>query len=158
MDDKDLRDLTAGQTRTVDFELVPAIVGVPVELDKASISVEIQVLRRTVSKTISISVRLLAPPTWVENGVWKEYQFKRKDPLEWLREITVQGPREDLDKLDPKNVDAYVVLVEGDKKPVSWSQRKVIVRFPPELRIRLAPDQPELTVWFRLEKRAGVPE
>jgi len=151
----DLKHLTPGQTKTVEFELVPSIADVPVEPAQASISVEIEVRRRTITKTISIAVRILTPPGWVENGVWNEYQFKRKDRLEWLRQITIEGPREDLDKLDPKSVDAHVALVEGDKKPVSWTVRKVTLRFPPDLKIQLAPGQAPPTVQFRLEKRTA---
>lgn len=151
---KDFKHLGPGDKRTVTFELLSSIAGVPVRLlDTAEIAADIEVRRLTASKKIAISVCVVVPVSWTENGVWKEYQLKRKDPLQWRRDITVVGPREHIDKLKPVDVDAYIVLVEDDKQPVSWSTRKVVLRFPPDLQIALADGQDEPTVQFRLEKR-----
>jgi len=150
---RNFKDLAPGDKRTVAFELLNSIAGIPVRLDTAEVFADIEVRRLTASKKIAISVRVVVPVSWTENGVWKEYQLKRKDPLQWRRDITVVGPREHIDKLKPVDVDAYIVLVEDDKKPVSWSTRKVVLRFPPDLQIGLAEGQDEPTVQFRLEKR-----
>lgn len=150
---KDLKGFAPNKTHMVTFELVATIGGINVNLDKNSISTQIEIRQHTEIREVPISVRVLIPATWIDNGTWKEYEFKRKDSLEWLTKIKVTGPREDIEKLDPKSIDAYISLVEDDKKPVSWSTRKVVVHFPPHLQIRLADDQAEPTVQFRLEKR-----
>jgi len=153
---KDFKSLAPGDKRRMTFELLSSIAGIPVHLDTAEVAADIEVRRLTASKKIAISVRVVVPVSWTENGLWKEYQLKRKDPLQWRRDITVVGPREHIDRLKPVDVDAYIVLVEDDKKPVSWSTRKVVLRFPPDLQITLADGQDEPTVQFRLEKRTAA--
>ncbi len=152
--EQDLKAMTPGQKKTVTFELVSQIDSFPVRLDKKTVTVDIQVMKRTADKILTVTVKALTPPAWMTNGVWKEYKLKQKDVVEWRPKITVIGPREDLGKLSPDKIEAFIELVEDDKTPVgSWLTRKVVFRFPPELNVRLKPGTPEPSVQFRLDKR-----
>jgi len=137
-------------------EIVPTIEApngpVTIEPEQGTVEVTVQISQPTDQKTITVTVGWLAPVTWPEE-IWKEYSFVRKDPLEWRKEIIVRGPKTDLQQLDEKSVEAYVVLREDDKKPVSWLTRKVQIRFPPNLRLQVVGETP--TVSFRLEPRTG---
>jgi len=157
--EKDLSALPAGKEQKVTFELIPALGAESVKLKTDTVTVNLQVVRKTASatETISITVRIVTPAEWTETGVWAKYKLVRRDPIEWRTEITVTGPRKDIDILKTdktKTVDAYIVLTDSDTEPIeSWSSRKVTLRFPPGLQIQLASGQVEPTVQFRLEKR-----
>ena len=51
------------------------------------------------------------------------------------------------------DVQAYLVLTDDDKKPVSWWSRQVEVRLPQKLNLSLLGAPP--TVTFKLEKLPG---
>jgi hypothetical protein len=158
--EKDLTDLPAGQDQKVTFQLIPTIGSEAMILGTDQATVNLQVVRRATAatETISVTVRIVTPAEWSEEGVWAEYKLVRKDRIEWRTKITVTGPRKDIDILKTdktKTVDAYIVLTDSDTEPIdSWSSRKVTLRFPPGLQIQLASGQTEPTVQFRLEKRA----
>jgi hypothetical protein len=160
--EKDLTELPAGQEQEISFQLIPAIGSEPVKLDANSVTVSLQVVRRTASatETIPITVKIVTPAEWTEEGVWDKYKLVRKDRIEWLTKINVTGPRKDIDILKTdktKTIDAYIVLTDSDTEPIdSWSDRKVTLRFPPDLQIQLASGQVEPTVRFRLEKRVAT--
>jgi hypothetical protein len=160
--EKDLTDLPAGQEQEIAFQLISAIGSEPVKLDIKSVTVSIQVVRRMASATeiIPITVKIVTPAEWTEEGVWDKYKLVRKDRIEWLTKINVTGPRKDIDILKTdktKTIDAYIVLTDSDTEPIdSWSDRKVTLRFPPDLQIQLASGQVEPTVRFRLEKRVAT--
>ncbi len=163
--EKDLTDLPIGETGDVTFQLIAAIGAEPIELDQAELTVSVKVVRRTAAatETIPITVRIIAPAEWSEEGqegVWAQYKLVRKDRLEWRGKVTVTGPRKDIDILktdNTKTIDAYIVLTDSDTEPIdSWSSRPVTLRFPPDLQIQLASGQTEPIVQFRLEKRAAV--
>ena len=157
--EKDLSDLPAGEEQKITFQLMPAIGAQSVELETNTVTVSLQVLRRTTAATeiIPITVRIVTPAEWTETGVWDQYKLVRRTPIEWLTKVTVTGPRKDIDILKTdktKNIDAYIVLTDSDTEPIaSWSSRKVTLRFQPGLQIQLASGQVEPTVDFRLEKR-----
>ena len=157
--EKDLTNLPAGEEQKVRFQLIPTLAGKSVKLKNDAVTVNLQVVRKTTAanETIPITVKIITPAEWTETGVWTQYKLVRRDRIEWSSEITVTGPRKDIDILKTdktKNVDAYIVLTDSDKEPIeSWSSRKVTLRFPPGLQIQLASGQVEPTVQFRLEKR-----
>ena len=157
--EKDLTDLPVGKDQKVKFQLIPALGAESVKLKADTVTVSLQVVRRTAAatETIPITVRIVTPAEWPETGVWAQYKLVRRDRIEWLTKITVTGPRKDIDILKTdkaKTVDAYIVLTDSDTEPIdSWSSRKVTLRFPPGLQIQLASGQVEPTVQFRLEKR-----
>ena len=162
--EKDLTDLPVGEDQKVKFQLISAVGAESVKLKADTVTVSLQVVRRTAAatETIPITVRIITPAEWTdETGVWVQYKLVRRDRIEWLTEITVTGPRKDIDILKTdktKTVDAYIVLTESDTEPIdSWSSRKVTLRFPPGLQIQLASGQVEPTVQFRLEKRVTTP-
>jgi hypothetical protein len=162
--EKDLTDLPIGEPQDVSFQLIAAIGAEPVELAKSEMTVSVKVVRRTAAatETIPITVRIVSPAEWSEEGqgVWTQYTLVRKDRIEWRTKITVTGPRKDIDILKTdktKTIDAYIILTDSDTEPIdSWSSRPVTLRFPPDLQIQLASGQTEPTVQFRLEKRAAV--
>ena len=149
------------ETRTV--ELVPMIsaplnsgkLDVDVELDAKNVQVSYQVGQRIENRSLVVSVRLLTPATWAEDGTWREYVLSRKDLLEWRKQITVAGSQKDLQLLEEKKIDAYVILNEDDKTPIeSWVTRDVVVRFPGDLALRVMNEKP--TVSFKLVRKPAV--
>ncbi len=148
-------DLSGRPTGPVEvtFEIFPEIAGVPVRLDRNTIKATIDIRQRTAKKNLVITVRVLAPPDWED---LRSYELVRKDELEWRPEIAVSGPKTDLDKLDAKDVEAYVVLREDDRKPMeTWISRAVTIRFPPALQVQLDRAPPQVS--FRLDKRPTEP-
>ena len=159
--EKDLTNLPAGEDQKVKFQLISTIGAESVKLKSDTVTVNLQVVRKTAAatETIPITVRIVTPAEWPETGVWAEYKLVRRDRIEWLTKITVTGPRKDIDILKTdktKTVDAYIILTDSDTAAIdSWSSRKVTLRFPPGLQIQLAPGHLEPTVQFRLEKRVA---
>ena len=93
---------------------------------------------------------------WIEDDVWSTYQFVQKNKLDWTKEITVTGSREDLEKLTPDDIRAYIILSDDDKKPErKWWEGKVHVEFPPGLKVSLAKPVPPVVYW--LGKRTDTP-
>jgi hypothetical protein len=145
----DLSAQPVGKTVEVEFEIFPQIADIPVRLDQNTVKVPIEIRQQTATKSFMVTVRVLAPSEWDDT---RKYDLVKKDPLEWRPEITVTGSKTDLDKLDPKDVDAYVQLREDDKKPMeTWIARAVSIRFPPGLAVQLAGEPPQVN--FRLDKR-----
>ncbi|MCJ7544963.1 MAG: hypothetical protein MUP47_10470 [Phycisphaerae bacterium] len=144
-------DLSGRPTGPVEvtFEIFPEIAGVPVRLDQNTVKATLDIRQRTAKKNLVITVRVLVLPDWDD---LRNYELVRKDALEWRPEITVSGPKTDLDKLDAKDVEAYIVLREDDRKPMeTWAARAVTIRFPPNLQVQLDRAPPQVN--FRLDKR-----
>ncbi len=151
---RSLKNLETGKPITVEFEIVLDIAGIPVRPDQKTLSIPVTIRQRTDKKVLTVTVTAQVPPDWL-NGL-QAFELVQEAPLEWRPEITVTGAVADLDRLDAKSVDAYIILVEDDKKPVeSWLSRQVQIRFPPELDVRVEGDRP--TVQFRLEQRPQLP-
>jgi len=150
---QDLAGYETGQPIEVTFRIIPQVAGVPVEPERTSVPVTLQISQRTQPKTMTVAVRLLAPAAWFQDGTWERYEVvgKEGEGLEWRKEITVSGPKKDLEQLEAKDIDAYVPLKEQDKAPVSWLTREVVIRFPPHLAVTLVDGPP--TVSFKLLRR-----
>lgn len=149
---KDLKNEQLGKPLAVEFEIIPSIAGISVEPAEKSRKLTIEISQRTDSRRIPVTVHVLEPASWAENGTWQEYILLRKDPLEWRKQITISGAKKDLDRLRAEAVQAYIVLTDDDKKPVaSWLNRQVQIRFPADLKVELLGERP--TVQFKLEKR-----
>lgn len=147
----DLRNAAAG-TITREVEVLPAIAGVPgvvVEPERRTVKVTFTVDQPTDRKTLTVSVRVQSPPAWANDGTWEKFSLVVKTPLEWRKEITVSGSKEDLGKLKAADIDAYVVLREEDKKGGSWWSGEVRVRLPDGLQLELVGEAPK--VQYRLE-------
>jgi hypothetical protein len=108
-------------------------------------------------RDFTINVQVQAPRGWEEDDTWSRYKLEIKNPLEWSnRAVTVVGPRSDLDKLRPQDINAFILLKEDDKSKVeSWLPGQVQVSFPPGLDVRLAEPLPPLD--YKLVKRPEVP-
>ena len=150
--EKNLQNEQTGVPITVKAEIIPLLEGQEVELEEKSIEVTVVIKQLTGKRSIPIAVSVLAPPAWLEDGTWKEYVLERQEPLDWRKEIVVTGPKKDLDRLNPAEVHAYIIVTDEDKKPVeSWLPRLVVVDFPRDLNVTAAE---KLTVGFRLRKIA----
>jgi hypothetical protein len=142
----------AGQDQqvAVEWRLIPQINGIEVMPDQPSITTTVVVQQLTGVKTVSVPVRVQAPAIWLEDGTWKKYVLRRKAPEDWQKDLKVAGPVKDLDQLNASNISAYVVLTDDDKKFVeSWLPGEIVVRFPEDLKVRLA-EKPS-GVQFKLE-------
>ena len=150
-------DLTDGVPTPRPVDLLKDIAGVDVRPKPAQVSVTYKVRELTDELSFNVSVRPLSPLSWYSDESWKRYTLEVKDESEWRPSITVLGPRTDLDQLRNRTteVDAYIVLTENDKQPVSWLPGKVIIRFPSDLQIRLKGEPP--TVGYRLVERGATP-
>jgi len=152
----DLKGIPTGERITRTLEIVPSIASVPVQPQTTTVEVTFQIEQATGTRTIPVTVQLLAPAAWATDQTWTDYELKRKDDLEWRKQITLAGPKEELQKLRPEDVQAYVPLTEDDKKPVaSWLTREVVVRWPEGLNLRLVGDRPSVS--FKLVKRVLAP-
>jgi len=151
---RSLKAFETGKPVVVEFQIIPEIAGIPVQPDRKTLSVPLTIRQRTDKKVFTVPVMVQMPPEWLDAS--EHFELIRKDPLAWRAEITVTGAVADLDRLDPKSIDAYVVLLEDDKKPVeSWLSRQVQIRFPPDLDVRLEGESP--AVQFRLQQRPELP-
>ncbi|HUS91508.1 MAG TPA: hypothetical protein VM695_06635 [Phycisphaerae bacterium] len=130
--------------------LVRQIAGVPVEPDRPSVTVRVKIAQLTETEELTVPVQVISPTAWMEDGTWGRYALKRQNPLEWRAKVQVSGTRKDLDQLKVGDVQAYVMLTDDDKKPVSWLTRQVEVRLPRGLDLKLLGPRP--TVTFKLEK------
>ena len=115
-----------------------------------------EITQRTQTKQLLVSVGTISPPAWSWDGTWDKYKLQGEaDSLEWRKEITIRGAKKDLDRIEAKDIDAYIELTEDDKEPVSWLSRPLIVSFPPGLAVELVGDPPAVS--FKLVERAEAP-
>jgi len=148
----DLKNHEKDKPIKVPAEIISSIADVPVEPETTSVTVTLQISELTDTKTITVGVRVDCPPDWMEDDTWTQYTLVRKDPLDWRKKITLAGPKKDLDRLGLNGVDAYVTLLDSDKKPLaSWLSREVKLRFPKDFQLKLIGDKP--TVNFKLVQR-----
>ncbi len=151
----DLKSVEPG--RPFPVEVIRQIGEVSVEPDRPNVMVTVEIAELTETESVTTPVQVIAPPSWMEDGTWRDYVLKRQDPLQWRVTLQVNGPRKDLDKLKAQDVQAFVLLTDEDKKPVSWLTREVQVRLPRGLSLELIGPTP--TVTFKLERTntAGGP-
>ena len=153
--EKDLSGKPAGKAAPVTFDIIPEIANMPVTLPHASIEVPVTISQVTDTISMTVTVRVLTMP-----GDWEDsrkFDLIQKDKAEWRPEVRITGPTKELVALQPKDIDAYIVLADDDKKPVeSWlPPHPVQVRFPPSMQVRLDGSPP--TVTFKLQKRSESP-
>ncbi len=149
----DLAGKPGGERIEIEAQIVPFIGDVRVEPAGTTVLVPIEISQPTATRTLPVTVRVLAPPDWTD--VWREYDLVRKDPLEWRPKITVSGAKKDLEQLGPESIHAYVELTETDKDPVSWLERNVQLQFLKGLQLQLVGEPPK--VHFKLQERAAAP-
>jgi len=138
-------------------QINPVIAGIPVRPDQPTVEVSGKVAQLTGEKTLTVPVRLLTPQSWPEDGTWERFVLRKRDPADWRREITVKGPRAELDKLQAQQVEAYIVLTDLDRSPTeSWLERQVEVRFTQPTQAEVVGPLPK--VFFRLEPRPPAVE
>lgn len=154
---RDFKGEPRGVPIRVTWELSPFVAGIEIRPESPKITHTVQIRERTDRKTLRVAVRVTAPYTWLEDGTWDSYVFTREtEETAWVKEVEVTGAKEDLDQLLGEQVDAYIVLAEGDKKTVaSWLERQVEFRLPAKLNVKLA-GGPYL-VKFKLEPRKVGP-
>ncbi len=147
----DLRNV-AGESLTV--ELVPSIGGLPVDPNAPTVDVAYTIRTRARTKDVKITVRLLTPHTWAQNDTWQEFRLEAKDDFWWQKDIVLSGSQEDLERLSPRDIDAYVVLNESHKVPVeTYYLLPVHIRLPADMDVRLVGTAP--SVQIRLARRTG---
>ncbi|HUU22444.1 MAG TPA: hypothetical protein VM389_07895 [Phycisphaerae bacterium] len=154
------KDLSNERTdRPIPVAIEPYVEGIPVRPDRKEVTVRVQVGTLTGEKPIPVTVRLLVPQTWAEDGTWEKYRLVLHPTSTWVQRITVWGPKTALEKLEAKDVDAYIVLNEGDKSPLgSYVPKEVTIWFrgdtenelklvgkPPSVSVRLSPRSPAST-------------
>jgi len=149
-----LQEIESGRPFPVEIE--PLVGGIRVEPHPKTVEVKVTVSELTDTRSFAVSVGLQFPPTWAEDATWAQYSLERKDKLEWRPQITVRGPKKDIEALTPEKVEAYVDLTEEDKNPTgTWWKKEVVVRFPRDRKVELVGSAP--TVEYKLVRRSAPP-
>lgn len=154
----ELKQVQPGETVQQDLKLVASVAGERVSLITETVNVTVEVAQHTDTKKLPVNVFILTPPEWAEDGTWEKYILVRKDKLEWHPTITVTGTKADLEKLEEvkKQVQAYVVLNEGHKKPSGTPDTAPVqIRFPQGLQLKLVGEK--LEVSFNMKLRGTTP-
>ena len=148
----DLRDKPAGEPIRMQVRLRrPDVAGC--RLEPEAVRVNFTVGQQVRQKEFTVTVRVQSPTSWLTDSTWSQYKLLVKDPLEWTKKLTVKGNRMDLDKLRAEDIEAYIILAEDDKRPMtSWLTRKVFVRLPEEIKATVGP---VADVSFRLARQTG---
>ena len=149
-------DLRDHPDKTITAEILPVIAGIPVIPDHKEVRAAVKVGKLTGEKSMRVTVRLLAPSIWSEDGTWQRYVLKRKEPT-WHVEIKVEGPKTVIEGLKPEHVDAYIRLTDDHKKtPESWDTAKVQIHFPPQFKnVKLVGEPPAVS--FKLIPKPATP-
>ena len=122
--------------------------------------VELQIGERTAEESIPVTIHVLMPRTWTEDGTWGKLTLIQQPATNWRPSITVRGPERMVEKLKqgPDQVRAYLVLTEADKKPIeSWLPPRAIEIHLPALfqdKVEIVGDPPKVT--FKLEPRVSA--
>lgn len=136
----ELSGVETGRETTQTVRLKPGIGGVAVEfLQTPQVAVTVRVRERTAERALPpIAVQLLAAPDLLERIITDGYVLSR-DPNrlhEWRLELTISGPKKDVDRTKPEMVSAYVRITESDLEPAeTYPPRPVVVTLPPGLRL-----------------------
>ncbi len=156
----DIRGLPLGQAvRTL--SLVPGPGLDKAVLGQSRVQVTFKVVQWTERKTVKVTVRMLSPSAWVQDGTWNKYALNTPDDAVWTREITLVGNGADLQKLqqNPAEIVAYIALTDDDIQRVdqvqSWWPGEVKVQIPPGYRVKLAEGEKIPQVNYRLVKRTA---
>lgn len=148
----DLQKLPRGQSVTVPID--PYVGGVVVRPDQPTVDVVVKISQLAGETKVTVPIRLLTPQSWSEDGTWDRFALKRQDPADWMKSLTFSGPKKDVERLKPEDVDAYVVLTDEDKKPVdSWLTKPVLIRLRENLPLQVVGEKP--TVGLKLIPRTA---
>ncbi|MCE5327050.1 MAG: hypothetical protein LLG01_11625 [Planctomycetaceae bacterium] len=155
---QDLRSYMPGQPLNLDVKIESQIADEPVTLSDAGASVKVKATigQYTDAKELSVSVALLCPVTWAEDGTWEKFALVRKDPIEWRPKIKVTGSKTDIAKVSESMIEAYVVLDDRHKKDIkSWETEDVRIRFLGDLQLNVVGPAPK--VQFKMRQRTEEP-
>lgn len=145
-------------------ELAPAVsadlggeeISVPVEPVTRYATVTYRIRSRVTTDSYKVTVRVLCPHGWANDGTWETYRLEANSDFWWQQEIEVRGPQEDLERLEARDIDAYIVLTEASKAPIeSYQTLPVLFRFPPELDVSLVGPPPTVQVRMSQQQAAG---
>ena len=152
-----LRNYPADREVALQVPLAPFVGDTRVQLATERVQARFEIQRLTEEREYSVSVRVLMPPIWADDGTWRRYKLTY-DKGDWRKTIRVVGTKIELDALKPEDIDAYITLTDQDKVAVESSfTREVTFRFPKALSVQLAPAQKRenLVVQFKLEPDNG---
>jgi len=149
----DLAGKPTGQSITEALALVKPRTTFDVSVAPKQVKATFEIDQRTDKKSVTVNINTIAPSAWAEpGGVWSQYELNKRAPLEWRREITVTGARQDIERLRPEHVEAYITLSEQDKAPVeSWRNRTAKLRFADGMELQVVGEAPSVS--FKLQKR-----
>ncbi len=140
-----------GKSITRPLSLKPGIKGVMVEfVDTSQVSVTFEIQERTHEGKIPVSVQLATTPELLERISSGGYVLSRKDRQEWRLDLTVSGPRKEVDRVsaNPEGVRAFVRITESDLEHADTSPpRPVTVILPAGLKLR-EPTNPQVHFKF----------
>ncbi len=152
----DLSDVEPGKQVTVPARVIPEIAGLAVIVSPDTVKVTLKVTVQDLPQRMDLKliVRLQTPHTWGSDNTWTEYRFEANDDFWWQKEITVSGPRTEIDKLRArqKDVDAYIELRDDDKDK-GFISKTVNVRLPEDINVEIIGSLP--TVQVRMVKRTA---
>ena len=147
----------AEANRPIRVEVVPFISGEPVAPERPVVDVVLKVSQAMDEVKLNVPVRVQVPPLWAEDDTWQKFILKREDATGWQKEITFRGPKMEIEKLRPENVDAYLPLSDNDKpaRPDEAPHKGAVeVRLPRDSQIQVVGEKP--TILFRLVPRPAA--
>ena len=147
----------AEANRPLRVEVVPFISGEPVAPERPVVDVVLKVSQAMDEVKLNVPLRVQVPPSWAEDDTWQKFILKREDATGWQKEITFRGPKMEIEKLRPENVDAYLPLSDNDKpsRPDEAPHKGTVeVRLPRDSQIQVVGEKP--TILFRLVPRPAA--
>jgi hypothetical protein len=152
-----LEEAERGKPVDVIAEITPAVAGIPVQPEKKSVTVRVEIRKLVDTRQLPVPVRIVTPYTWLEDGTWDSHKLTREDQeTNWVPQIEVTGAPEVLDALKSDQIDAYILLKDDDKKQtLSWLKREVKFRYASDLKVKIIG---QYFVKFRLEPRTAPPK
>lgn len=148
---------------TVKWKLPNSVAGIEVQPEVAEITRTVQIRERTDSTTVRVAVLVTMPYTWLEDGTWDTYTLVRDtETTTWVKEVEVTGAEDDIRTLQShhkpdyqgekdKQIQAYILLDDSDKRKGTSLPRSVQFRIPPDLKVKVTGGPYE--VKFKLESR-----
>ena len=152
------RRLLAGELDSQTADLQPNIADIDVKFDPPRVTVSslrLTEFRQERQITEKIPIQIVAPP-----GLLRKYELVRLDPADEISNLTIVGPRADVQSVAPKDIRAMLVLSASDKPNPTGSTpipRPLAFWFPNHPRVTIAGNPPEVNFTLK-ERTAPVPE
>jgi len=151
------RRLMAGEPDSQTVDLAPNLAGADVTFEPTKVTVNglrLTEFRQQRQITDKIPIQVSAPMELL-----RKYDLVRLDPAEEVTNLTIIGPRADVQSVKPEDIRAVLVLSASDKPNPTGTPipRPLEFWFPNHPRVSVAGDPPEINFTLQ-ERKAPTPE